>query len=344
MGEDLSEGMKKPQHILVIRLSAMGDVAMTIPVVYAFAKANPNVKITFLSKAFFKPIIETLPNVHFMTADIKGSHKGLMGLWQLSRELKALQITHIADMHNVLRSKILRSFLKLPSAVIDKGRVEKKALTSSKNKEFKALKTTIQRYAEVVTALGFESIKPAVVPKPISNEAVIDFIGQDTKRWIGIAPFAAHQGKQYPLELMRKVIVGLDKQPRVRLFLLGGQQEKKQLQVLSSAINSCTVVAGALKFADEINFIAQLDVMLSMDSGNAHLAAMFGIPTVTLWGNTHPHAGFAPFGQEDNCILSNRDTYPLIPTSVYGNKVPKGYETVMQSIAPEKVVRKIIEL
>ena len=336
--------MKTPQHILVIRLSAMGDVAMTVPVVYAFAKANPDVKITFLSKASFKPIIETLPNIQFMTADIKESHKGLMGLWRLSRELKALKITHIADMHNVLRSKILRFFLKLPNAVIDKGRAEKKALTRPKNKEFKALKTTVQRYVEVLTALGFESFKPTVVSKPTSNEAVIDFIGQDTKRWIGIAPFAAHKGKQYPLELMRKVLVTLDKQPEVHLFLLGGAQEKKQLQVLSRGINSCTVVAGALKFRDEINFIAQLDVMLSMDSGNAHLAALFGIPAVTLWGNTHPYAGFAPFEQEDNCILSDREKYPLIPTSVYGNKVLEGYDVVMRSIAPEAVVKKISEL
>lgn len=336
--------MKNVKHILIIRLSAMGDVAMMVPVVYAFAKANPEIKITFLSKSFFRPIIELVPNVHFMTADIKGRHKGPIGLWRLSRELKALNITQVADMHNVLRSKILRSFLKLPSAIIDKGRADKKALTRSKNKQFKSLKTTTQRYIDVLRTLEVENFKAVVLPKPDSTEAVRYFIDKDKKMWIGIAPFAAHQGKQYPLEFMREVIVALSKRSDVRLFLLGAPKEKKQLQVLSTGFDTCTIVAGTLKFTDQINLIAQLDVMLSMDSGNAHLSALFGVPTVTLWGVTHPYAGFAPFKQDENCILSDREVYPFIPTSVYGNKVPKGYETVMYSIASEEVVKKIESL
>ena len=59
-----------------------------------------------------------------------------------------------------------------------------------------------------------------------------------------------------------------------------------------------------------------------MDSGNGHLAAMYGIPVITVWGVTHPYAGFAPFLQpEENSITADREQFPLIPTSVYGNKV-----------------------
>lgn len=342
MGFDkLSLTMKSSKHILIIRLSAMGDVAMVVPVVYAFAKANPDTKITFLSKAFFRPILETIPNVHFVAAETEGKHKGILGLWRLSRELKVLGITHVADVHDVLRSKILRKFLGLPNVVIDKGRAEKKALTSAKNKDFKPLKTTIQRYTEVIQGIGGNTFEPIAIAKLHSNEAVLDFTGSDTKKWIGIAPFAAHQGKQYPLDLMREVILALDQEVNVRLFLFGAPQETEPLEALSKDCDSCSIVAGNLNFKDQINLIAQLDSMLSMDSGNGHLAAMFGIPTVTLWGVTHPYAGFAPFGQEEHCILSNREHYPLIPTSVYGNKVPEGYEDVMRSIAPEEVVRKI---
>ncbi len=357
MGFDkISLTMKATKHILIIRLSAMGDVAMTVPVVYAFAKssvrdsrppgersgkAHPEVKITFLTKAFFRPIVETVPNIHFVAAETDGRHKGILGLWRLSRELKSMGITHVADMHNVLRSKILRAFLRLPSASIDKGRAEKKALTRATNKEFIQLKTTVQRYAEVFEGLGFSKIKPAVLPKPVSNDTVLHFTGLDTKKWIGIAPFAAHQGKQYPLDLMREVILGLDKSVEVRLFLFGAPNEKDQLLELSKDCDSCTIVAGALKFPDEINLIAQLDGMFSMDSGNGHLSAMFGVPTVSLWGVTHPYAGFAPFGQEKHCLLSDREQYPLIPTSVYGNKLPEGYENVMRSISSRTVVEKI---
>lgn len=335
--------MKKPQHILIIRLSAMGDVAMTIPVVYAIAKAYPETKITFLSKPFFKPIIETLPNVHFIAAETNGKHRGIGGIWSLSRALNGQNITHVADLHNVLRSKILRTFLNLPSTAIDKGRAEKKALTRAKNKDFKQLKTTIQRYVDVFDGLDFKGIEPAVLPKPVSSDPVLQFTGLDEKRWLGIAPFAAHSGKQYPLDLMREVIVGLDKRVDVRLFLFGASNEREQLLELAKDCDTCTIVAGVLKFPDEINLIAQLDGMLSMDSGNGHLAAMFGIPTVTLWGVTHPYAGFAPFQQEAHCILSDGAQYPEIPTSVYGNKAPEGYGEVMRTIDPKVVIQKMIE-
>jgi len=336
--------MKKPQHILIIRLSAMGDVAMTMPVVYAFAKAYPETKITFLSKPFFEPIIKSIPNLHFVAADTYGKHQGILGLWKLSRELKVLGITHVADMHNVLRSKILRGFLSLPSASLDKGRSEKKALTRAKNRDFKALKTTVQRYVGVLNELGFKDFEPNTLPKPERNEAVLNFTGTDTKKWIGIAPFAAHQGKQYPLDLMQEVVDALAKKIDIRLFLFGSPAEKQAIEKLVKDYKNCTNVAGNLNFKDELNLIAQLDVMLSMDSGNGHLGAMFGIPTITLWGVTHPFAGFAPFGQEENCILSDREQFPLIPTSVYGNRIPEGYEKVMDTIRPKTVVEAIEKL
>ena len=82
--------------------------------------------------------------------------------------------------------------------------------------------------------------------------------------------------------------------------------------------------------------------MLSMDSGNAHIAAMLGVKVITLWGATHPFAGFKPFNQPDDfCITSDREQFPFLPTSVYGNKKVEGYENAMRSILPETVVSKI---
>lgn len=336
--------MQAQKHILVIRLSAMGDVAMLIPVVYAFAKAYPETKITVLSKPFFKSIIDTLPNVHFVAAKTKDVHKGIGGIWKLSRELKSLGITHVADTHNVLRSKMLRFFLGLPNAKIDKGRSEKKALTQAEDKIFTLLKTTIQRYVDVFETLGFTGIQPEILPEAVPQEAVIKLFLGKAGKYIGIAPFAAHQGKQYPLDLMKEVIQKLDEKKEIHMFLFGAPNEKELLESLIEGCNNATVVAGMLKFPEEINLISQLDAMLSMDSGNGHLAAMYGVPTISLWGVTHPYAGFAPFQQETHCILSDREQYPAIPTSIYGNKVPEGYEDVMRTISPQIVVDKIVSV
>ena len=82
--------------------------------------------------------------------------------------------------------------------------------------------------------------------------------------------------------------------------------------------------------------------MVSMDSANSHLAVMQNVKTITLWGITHPYAGFAPFNQpEKNMLLPDLEKYPNIPCSIYGNIVCDGYEDVMRSISPEKVVQKI---
>lgn len=333
--------MKTPKHILVIRLSAMGDVAMVVPVLYAFAKAYPDIKLTVLAKPFFEPILQTIPDINVIPALVDTSHKGATGLWQLSRELKKLKIDAVADLHNVLRSKILRSFLRIPSAIIDKGRADKKRLTGQKNKVFKQLSTTISRYQKVFEELSFLDFQPETLPVPNQSEAVYHFMEGHSGKWIGIAPFAAHPGKEYPQDLMKKILEGLDGEKDTRLVLFGAPNDAERLKKLAISCSQFRIAAGVLSFEDEINLISQLDVMLAMDSGNAHLAAMYGIPTVTLWGVTHPYSGFAPFKQAHHCLLSDQEEYPLIPTSVYGNKLPSGYENVMRTISPSQVITKI---
>jgi ADP-heptose:LPS heptosyltransferase len=79
-----------------------------------------------------------------------------------------------------------------------------------------------------------------------------------------------------------------------------------------------------------------------MDSSNGHMAAMLGVNVVTLWGVTHPFAGFAPFGQLDkNNLLSDQKKYPKIPTSIYGNEYPEGYELAMETIPVESIIKTV---
>jgi len=338
-------------HILVIRLSAMGDVAMTVPILRTFRAAYPNVKITVLTRKFFDPIFSGIENLEVYHADVDGKHKGIFGLSKLSKELRELGITAVADLHNVLRSNILKKFFSLRGIKvmqINKGRAEKKALTRSVNKDFKQLKTTHQRYADVFNALGYPiNLENHSFPEktPLTSE-ILKLTENSTKKWLGIAPFAQYESKVYPLELMIKVIEHLDQEDAYEMFLFGGgKKEKDILNNIDSKYKNVINVAGKLSFKDELKLIGNLDAMLSMDSGNAHLAAMYGVPTVTLWGVTHPFAGFMPFGQPmERAILPNLAKYEQIPTSIYGNKVPVGYEKVMHTIQPETVIEVINKL
>jgi ADP-heptose:LPS heptosyltransferase len=334
--------MTKPKHILVIRLSAMGDVAMTVPVLRAFANQYPEVKLTVLTKPFFKPFFRGIPNVEVIGAEIKGKHQGVFGLYKLSKELRVLDIDAVADLHNVLRSKILKFFLFGKQVVqIDKGRDEKKALTSGQS--FKQLKTTHQRYADVFETLGYpiDLSQPVFLKKENLKETFIKSIGKDSKSWIGIAPFAAFEGKMYPLNLMTTVIEELSIEYKVLLFGAGNEEEIV-LNTIANQFENVINLAGRFSLQEELDIISNLDVMLAMDSGNAHLAAMQGVKVITIWGVTHPYAGFLPFNRTiDSAILADRHQFPKIPTSIYGNSFPEGYEQAMHSISPETIILKV---
>ena len=340
------------KHILVIRLSAMGDVAMTIPHILALRKQHPEVALTVLTKPHFIPIFSGIESISTIAADVKKRHKGISGLWKLYRELKSIGITDIADLHGVLRSRVLSFFAlldRVKTEVIDKGRSEKKALTRPKHKRFVQLKTTIARYQVVFGDLGFpiDVSQENILPPPKLFASATNFFSKRKGCLVGIAPFAAHEGKMYPLELMEEVIEKLLNKEDCQILLFGGgKKETAQLESLASRFQeNVQSVAGKITFGEELALISRLHIMVAMDSGNGHLAANYGVPVVTIWGVTHPFAGFAPFNQpKANAILPDLEEYPKIPTSVYGNSYPEGYELAIHSIEPRRIVKRVTEI
>lgn len=328
-----------------MRLSAMGDVAMTVPVLRAFVKQYPEVKVTVISRPFFKPFFDGIPNLDFFAFDEKERHKGFSGLLRLYRDVKKLKIDAFADLHNVLRSKIMSLLFALSGkkrATVDKGREGKKELTRADNKIFKQLPTMFERHAKVFEELGFplDLSNPTFPEKAKLSLDIVEIIRNQHQNLIGIAPFAQYDSKVYPQDLMQEVIAKLAENKNNKILLFGGgKKEIEILDSLSQPYDNVINMAGKIKFQQELQLISNLDVMLSMDSGNAHIAAMLGVKVVTLWGATHPYAGFLPFNQTlENALTSDRNKYPKLPTSVYGNKIVEGYEDAMRSISPEKVV------
>ncbi len=340
---------QKTKHIAVMRLSAMGDVAMTAPVIRALTSQNPQVKVTVVSRPFFKPFFDPIPNVAFFAIDTKKRHKGFLGLIRLFLDLRKLKIDFFADLHNVLRSKVVRQlfgFIGKKVAAVDKGRDEKKALTRAENKRFVPLTTMVERHVQVFQKLGFsiDLQNPSFSAPSILDLEVLKLVGEKNgQKWIGIAPFAQYSSKVYPLDLMQIVVDELSKIQNYKLFLFGGgATEIGLLNSISRNRENVITVAGKIKFPQELQLISHLDDMLSMDSGNAHIAAMLGVNTITLWGATHPFSGFAPFNQPlANALTSDRTQFPKLPTSVYGNKRVAGYEQAMRSISPQDIIAKL---
>lgn len=325
--------------ILAIRFSAFGDVAMTIPVMKQVLEAHPDLTIIFVTNKNWGALCEGIPRLIFYPADLKGEHKGFRGLFRLFTSLRKAhpRISAVADLHQVLRSQIVRTFYRLAGirvAVIDKGRSGKKLLTRKENKILQPLKTTIERYRDVFRQLGY-------TPSDRMPQREQHLTG---RRQIGIAPFATYREKTYPLEKMETVIQQLLKRENVDIRLFGGGKEEiEQLNALVVKYPRLEVVAGRYGLSEELTVISGLDLMVSMDSANMHLASLVGVPVVSIWGATHPYAGFMGFGQlADNAVQI--DLY-CRPCSVFGNKPCfRGDHACMEQLAPERVVEKVMEV
>ena len=346
----------RKEHILVIRFSALGDVAMVVPVVWALANQYPDIRITVLSKGFARTLFEDLaPNVNFMEADLNKEYHGVRGLNALYRRLVAKQFTKVADLHNVLRSDYLRMRFNLGRYRVEhikKHRKQRKGLISLKNKKRQQLPSSFENYAEVFERLGYPvdiSQFHSIFPEEGGNLNLLPAIigpKKNFEQWIGIAPFAAHEGKTYPPRLMHQVIEQLIAQyPKARILLFGrGEQEDQCFTEWSEQHPACVYVCKLLEsLHQELILMSHLDVMVSMDSSNMHMASLTGTPVVSVWGATHPYAGFMGWGQtEENAVQIPLDCRPC---SIFGQKpCLRGDYACMRNIAPESIVEKVVKI
>jgi ADP-heptose:LPS heptosyltransferase len=336
--------------ILVIRFSAIGDVAMTVPVVHSWAMQYPQHEIVFLSRPSLASLFSNLPNnVTFYNADLKGVHRGLKGLYALYKELKALHFDVIVDLHNVLRTNFLSFLFKLsgvPTYSLYKGRWEKRKLVRRKNKVLTSQKSSFQRYADAFEKSGFPVLLNFTSiygnqKGPISGLHSITGEKGELK-WIGIAPFSKHKGKIYPLELEEQVVAHFAQDSNVRVFLFGGGKEEEDcFKGWTEKYPTVVSLIGKLKMDTELALMSHLDVMLSMDSANMHLASLVNIPVISVWGATHPYAGFMGWKQLPINTVQV-DDLSCRPCSVFGQKPCfRGDYACLYGIKPERVIGKI---
>lgn len=325
---------------------------MAVPVVYSLAMTYPHVRITVLSRGYARAFFEDLaPNVSFMEADLKNEYNGVTGLNTLYRRLTAKNFTAVADFHNVLRSDYLRLRFNIAQynvAHIDKHRKGKKQLTMPEGKKMKQQPTSFRNYADVLARLGYPVTINfrSIFPEEGGNINLLPAVigpKNDHEEWIGIAPFAAHEGKVYPPRLMRQVIEMTTKRhPNARIFLFGrGKQEDETFGLWCKEMKQCINVGTHLEtMHQELILMSHLDVMVSMDSANMHMASLTGTPVVSVWGATHPFAGFMGWNQTvDTAVQLD---LPCRPCSIYGNRpCLRGDFACMRNIAPEQIADKI---
>lgn len=352
-GKDTAPKSDALSHVLIVRFSAMGDVAMTVPVVYDVCRAYPHIHFTMLTKASMRGIFVNPPSNLTVRAEDLSQYEGPQGMWRLYRSINSeRRIDAVADLHDVLRSRMLRLIAGMHGARvahIDKGRASKHRLTRRRRKVMVPLPTSSQRYHTVMELLGLPA--PATFNSIFGNEhapaqlyATVTAPKPEGAIWVGIAPFAAHEGKIYPPEQMFRVAEQLHGKG-LRLFFFGGGEKERVIlsQWVERLPGSTSLAEKRYGFAAELALQSHLDAMVTMDSGNMHLASLVGVPTVTVWGATHPYCGFTAKGQRPE--LTIQTDLPCRPCSVFGNTPCRfGDYRCLASIAPSTIVERVLSL
>lgn len=329
-------------RLLIFRLSAMGDAALTVPALRAVLEPNAEISATLVTRRAFVPFFEDIPRLELYTPDLK-NYKGLCGLRGLYREIRRKgTYDAVIDLHDVLRTKVLRFFFRragLPVYVIDKGRKEKRDLV--KGKIFRPLPHTVERYLDVFRAAGVKTHLtegPWIRIKETEKEKI------SGSPALGIAPLARHALKRWPMDRMTTLLQLLAEQhPQVRFYLLGGPEEASQLEILAAATGGRAILTVRLPLPKQLALMRQMDAVISMDSANMHLASLLGVPVVSVWGATHPYAGFAPWGSDETLqVQIPKGELPCRPCTVYGKgSCRRGDLACLRRITPEMVAEKV---
>ncbi len=330
----------EPKRLLVLRFSALGDVAMTVPAVYSLAELYPELHIDVVTTPFHAQLfINRPPNVHVHGLDLKGEYKGFKGFFKALKKLSDLKPDMVADLHNVLRTWLVDAFFMLKGVrvkIVDKMRNARKLVLKRKATQ----PNFVNRFTHVFSLLGyplepkFTTIFPDGVP-----EMPIDI----KHPAVGIAPFARYYNKTYPIDRMREVVEILA-ESGVNVYLFGARgNEAEQLGTWTSISTRVHTLAGRFNLEQELALMARMDCIVSMDSANQHMASLTARPVVTIWGSTAPSCGFAPYGQRPkNSIIANLSCQPC---SIAGKPgCPKGTLECFKALSPRMVARKIAEI
>lgn len=335
-------------HLLVIRNSAMGDVALMAPVLKALRIQYSDLRVTLLTRPAYHTFFTSMDGIELFRADFEKRHKGLKGIFILFRDLQRKgPVDFVVDLHGVLRSRILGllfRFTGVPSTVIDKGRKEKKKVIDGSQKI--RLRHTVERYQDVFARAGFKVSPvegPWIIPSPDAVESAVGIIGMDKGINIGVAPYSKHLLKMWPEEYMITLLGMISEKYNARFWLFGSKDENERLRAFALKVPRSVNLSCRLKLGEEIAVISKLDLMISMDSSNMHIASLTGTKVISVWGATDPGIGFSAWGQPDDySVYIPESQLTCRPCTVFGKgKCRRKDHACMVWLKPDIVLKRI---
>ncbi|OFY47248.1 MAG: hypothetical protein A2X22_10490 [Bacteroidetes bacterium GWF2_49_14] len=293
----------------------MGDVLLTLPVLQGISRENQDLAMVLVTQGRFAAYFKEIRNLHIIEFDPQNRHKGFLGLLRLYKELRRYPIEKVIDLHGVWRTYFLDLLYSIGFHRVYRIR-KYRGLRRQILKGRKGVKIphTTKRYLEVFNRAGYYG---TIQHQPLEKRGHVK--NSHDLFQIGIAPLARHSTKNWSQEHVIALIDKLLTNYKSTIYLFGGLEDQANLEAIKkpSVIN----IAGTLNPDKEVELIRSLDLFISMDSANMHLAALAGVPTLSVWGATDPAFGFSALGQPDTYSLYTSSPEAFCrPCSVYGAK------------------------
>jgi heptosyltransferase-2 len=338
------------KKILIIRLSSLGDVVLTTPVIETLKTKFPQSRIFFFTKTQYGDVLRNDPRIFsLLEFDSHGKYKGFSGFSRLVSELRSYDFDMLVDLHANWRSFLVRRLTK--SKI--KLKYHKRLLSRFMMVYFKFLKIkpiqTIDSYLKVLRKIQIHA----------PNKTTMIFLNQDGVAFvehflleervkkddivIGVHPGAKWETKRWDEEKFRQVCQTLIRKHRCRIILFGDVGDEKLVQTISKDIpDEKLIKVIGLPLGKFMSLIKRCDCLVTNDSGPMHVAQALRVPVVTIFGPTHPQLGFAPVGSKNVVLCANVECSPC---SLHGKrKCHKKSRLCMDLVQPEMVVEAVESL
>ena len=305
-------------RILVIRLSSMGDIILTLPVLKTLKTRLPQAEIDVLVKARYRDLLQGHPQVDKLLVLEEGE-----GLVSLARRLRGRSYDLVVDLHANLRSRLLSLMISAARTLrVSKRPLRRRLMVLFHRRSAEPVHTT-DLYLQTLRPLGIEARReaPRLFVPPDEAEAAERFLEEHglagRRPLAGLHPGARWPGKRWPAGRFIETGRRLTGEGPGGVLVFGGAEEAGLAEEVARGIGPNAVPAAGLGLRPLMALIARCDVFITNDSGPMHLAAALNVPVAAVFGPTHPVLGFWPLGERDTVLTADLDCSPC---SLHGGR------------------------
>ena len=310
--------MQETLKILVVRFSSIGDIVLTTPVV-RMLKKQLNAQVHFLTKSAYVSLLKNNPYIDSVY-QIDASINEVIG------DLKKENYDYVIDLHNNLRTQILKFRLGMPAKSFNKLNMEKFMLTNFKLDKMPKIHI-VDRYLETVKHLGVKN----------DNQGLDFFLSANDKLDISIFPknyIVFVIGGQHATKILpNEKIISIIKKVNKPVLLIGGPEDGYRGEEIAKACNKVVNTCGKYSILHSASLVQQATMVITHDTGMMHIAAAFNKKIYSVWGNTVPEFGMYPYLESEQSKRIEVKGLNCRPCSKIGyDKCPKGHFKCMQEI------------